>query len=68
MQADPFTHNLEYLELLRHPSMLASVQTMSKLYKTDGYEGTRTPLDAGESLVVTSALSKPLITRLAQLA
>ena len=55
MQADPFIHNQEYLELLRHPSMLAGVQTMSKLYKRDGNEGSRTPLEAGKSLVDTWA-------------
>ena len=58
VQADPFRHRPKYLELLRHPSMLASVQTMSKLYKQDGHDGNRTPVDARKSLADTSACDR----------
>lgn len=35
-QADPFPHNEYFLELLKHPAMLGKVQTMSRLYLSEG--------------------------------
>lgn len=45
-QADPFPHNEYFLELLKHPAMLGKVQTLSRLYLSEGeFE---TPKAAGE--------------------
>ena len=35
-QADPFPHNEYFLELLKHPATLGKVQTMSRLYLSEG--------------------------------
>ena len=47
-QADPFPHNKYFLELLKHPAMLGKVQTLSRLYLSEGeFE---TPKAAGDRL------------------
>ena len=35
-QADPFPHNEYFLELLKHPATLGKVQTLSRLYLSEG--------------------------------
>ena len=35
-QADPFPHNEYFLELVKQPAMLGKVQTMSRLYLSEG--------------------------------
>ena len=47
-QADPFPHNEYFLELLNHPAMLGKVQTLSRLYLSEGQF--ETPKAAGQTL------------------
>ena len=44
-QGDPFVHSSHFIELLHHPAMLGPVQTMSRVYKREGEEDVRTPVD-----------------------
>ena len=38
-------HSSHFIELLHHPAMLGPVQTMSRVYKGEGEEDVRTPVD-----------------------
>ena len=38
-------HSSHFIELLHHPAMLGPVQTMSRVYKGEGEEDVRTPIN-----------------------
>ena len=53
-QADPFPHNEYFLDLLKHPAMLGKVQTLSRLYLSEGQF--ETPKAAGQATIKGSLL------------